>query len=60
MGKGSLSDLAARLATEPAALHEIMVMLERKGRVRRLLGNSNCGSCTKCDPAQSEVYEWVV
>jgi putative ferrous iron transport protein C len=53
-------DLATRLAIDPQALRNMLILLENKGRVRRVMDNSVCGSCTKCDPADDEIYEWVL
>lgn len=57
--RASLVDLAHRLEADPEALREMLAVLERKGRVRRLPGGGACGGCCKCDAAGVEVYEWT-
>ena len=59
--RAPLVDLANRWGSDPAALRGMLAILERKGRVRKLVGttvacSSNCGIC---DPASIEVYEWI-
>ncbi|MES9955401.1 MAG: FeoC-like transcriptional regulator [Sedimenticola sp.] len=32
----------------------------RKGKVRKRMSNSACGtSCSQCDEANVEIYEWI-
>ena len=58
-GRASVMDMAIGLNTTPDALREMLAVLERKGRVRRLPSGTLCsGGCTKCDPANIELYEW--
>lgn len=58
-GRASVMDMAIALNTTPDALREMLAVLERKGRVRRLPSDTLCGGgCTKCDPANIELYEW--
>ena len=56
----SLSDLAIHFAVDADALRGMLGKWISKGRVRQLPPNSSCGSsCCKCDPALTELYEWV-
>jgi Mn-dependent DtxR family transcriptional regulator len=57
-GRASVMAMASGLNTTPAALREMLAVLERKGRVRRLPSGTLCGGCAKCDPASIELYEW--
>jgi DNA-binding IclR family transcriptional regulator len=57
--RASVADMAQGLGAAPEALREMLAMLERKGRVRRLPAGTLCaGGCRKCDPASVELYEW--
>jgi len=57
--RASLADMVLALGATPDALRDMLAMLERKGRVRRLPAGSACGgACGKCDPANMEIYEW--
>ncbi|MHB1360815.1 MAG: FeoC-like transcriptional regulator [Rhodocyclaceae bacterium] len=57
--RASLMDMAHGLDASPDALREMLAILERKGRVRRLPSGTACGGgCCKCNPADSELYEW--
>lgn len=59
-GRAALGDLARQLGTAPDALRGMLALLERKGRVRRLpAGAARCGGCSRCDPAEVEIYEWI-
>ncbi len=59
-GRAALRDLSHRFDADPEALRGMLGTLERKGRVRRLPGNTPCGGgCCSCDPASIEIYEWV-
>jgi hypothetical protein len=56
----TLADLALHLRAQPDAVREMLLVWERKGRVRRLPVPAGCGgACTRCDPAAVEVYLWV-
>ncbi|MCV2217344.1 FeoC-like transcriptional regulator [Thauera sp. Sel9] len=58
--RASVADMALALESSPEALGPMLDTLERKGRVRRIEGESGCGStCCKCDPATVAVYEWA-
>lgn len=57
--RASLMDMAHGLDASPDALREMLAILERKGRVRRLPSGTACGGgCCKCNPADIELYEW--
>jgi putative ferrous iron transport protein C len=59
-GQVSLADIALHLDTPPEAVNGMLETLLRKGRVRRQLLNSACGSsCCQCDSAATALYEWV-
>lgn len=58
-GRASLLDMALGLDAAPDALRDMLAILERKGRVRRLPAGTACGGgCNKCAPANIELYEW--
>ncbi len=58
--RASLLDMALGLDATPDALREMLAVLERKGRVRRLPSGTPCsGGCGKCRPADIELYEWT-
>ena len=59
-GSASLSDIALHFDTNPDALRGMLQKWINKGKVRRQSANALCGSsCSKCDPATTEIYEWV-
>lgn len=56
----ALSDLVNHFAVEPDALRGMLSKWIAKGNLRKLSVDSNCGtSCCKCDPALTELYEWI-
>jgi predicted ArsR family transcriptional regulator len=58
--RASIADMALGLGATPDALRDMLAILERKGRVRRLPSGTPCGGgCSKCDPAGIELYEWT-
>ncbi len=58
-GRVSLLDLAHGLDATPEALRDMLALLERKGRVRRLPAGTACGGgCNRCAPESVELYEW--
>ncbi|MDX2223051.1 MAG: FeoC-like transcriptional regulator [Rhodospirillaceae bacterium] len=57
--RASLDDLARRFDTDPGALKGMMETWIAKGRVRRLSDRLPCGTCGKCESAQTDIYEWV-
>lgn len=56
----ALKDLVTHFNTEPDALRGMLSKWISKGKVRKLSLEANCGgSCCKCDPTLTELYEWV-
>lgn len=56
----SLLDMANHFDIEADALRGMLSKWVSKGKVKRLDVGANCGtSCCKCDPAMTELYEWV-
>jgi len=56
--RACLADLANHFNAEPEAIKPMLALLSAKGRIARVTGSSNCGSCTKCDPDRLVIYEW--
>jgi hypothetical protein len=57
--RAALRDMALGLDANPDALRDMLAVLERKGRVRKLPAGSSCsGGCNKCASASIELYEW--
>lgn len=56
--RAGLVDIAQGLDVSPDALRDMLAMLERKGRVRRLPSGTSCSGCSKCAPETIELYEW--
>lgn len=54
----SLEELARQFQTDADALREMLNLLIRKGRVRKLAGKQ-CGGCHSCAPESLELYEWI-
>jgi putative ferrous iron transport protein C len=56
----ALRDLADRFNLDEEALRGMLGKWIRKGHVRKLPSGTACDSgCCKCDPALTELYEWV-
>lgn len=56
----ALLDLAHRFESHPDALRGMLMVLERKGRVRRISALAPCATgCGKCDLTSMETYEWI-
>lgn len=56
----ALSDLVTHFDIDADALRGMLGKWISKGKVKQLPLNSSCGtSCCKCDPALTEIYEWV-
>ncbi len=56
----TLSDLVTHFNVDADALRGMLGKWMSKGKIKRLSANSACGtSCCKCDPALTEIYEWV-
>ncbi|MES9935463.1 MAG: FeoC-like transcriptional regulator [Sedimenticola sp.] len=59
-GHASLSDIATHFDSEPDAVRGMLETWIRKGKVRKRMSNSACGtSCSQCDEANVEIYEWI-
>lgn len=59
-GRASVIDMAHGLNATPEALRDMLAVLERKGRVRKLPTGTHCGGgCSKCSPESIELYEWA-
>ncbi|MFT3849984.1 MAG: FeoC-like transcriptional regulator [Propionivibrio sp.] len=57
--RSALNEMAANLDAAPDAVRNMLGILERKGRVRRLPSGTACGGgCCKCSPETVELYEW--
>jgi hypothetical protein len=58
--RAALIDMAHRFDTDPEALRGMLEKWVTKGRVVKLPQGTACsGGCCKCDPATTEIYEWV-
>jgi len=58
--RASLQGMALGLDATLDALRDMLAVLERKGRVRRLPSGTPCSSgCNKCHPSNIELYEWT-
>lgn len=58
--RAAVKDLASHFDVSEDALTSMLVTLERKGRVRRLPPETQCGGgCSKCEPKTVVIYEWV-
>lgn len=59
-GQATLGEIAVHFDTPPDAIRGMLEQWIRKGKVRRFGATSACGSsCSKCDPAMTEVYQWI-
>lgn len=55
-----LNDLMVHFDMDANALRGMLGKWMRKGRVRKTSAEAACGTgCCKCDPAMTEIYEWV-
>ena len=58
--QATLSDIALHFNTDADAVRGMMEVWIRKGKVRKHSATDSCGtSCTSCEPAATEIYEWV-
>lgn len=55
----SLLDMANHFDMDANALRGMLRKWISKGKVRQLDLGSACSGCCKCDPAMTELYEWV-
>lgn len=59
VGQATLTQLAREVAADPEAVRDMLVLLERRGRVHRLPPPLGCGgTCSQCAPTQAEIYAW--
>ncbi len=56
----TLNDLVLHFDIDADALRGMLEKWIRKGRLRKIPVDSACGTqCCKCDPALTELYEWL-
>ena len=56
----SLLEMANHFDTDADALRGMLRKWVSKGKVKRIDMGASCGtSCCKCDPAMTEIYEWL-
>lgn len=56
----TLNDLVIHFGVDADALRGMLGKWVSKGKVKRVPPASSCGTgCCKCDPALTELYEWV-
>lgn len=56
----TLNDLMLHFHMDADALRGMLNKWISKGKVRQSPAGLSCGtSCCKCDPALTEIYEWV-
>ncbi|MCP3871472.1 MAG: sugar metabolism transcriptional regulator [Gammaproteobacteria bacterium] len=59
-GQATLADLSVHFSSDPDALRGMLAVWINKGKIRRVLASSSCGSsCNQCDPEATEIYEWI-
>lgn len=57
--RAALLDMAHHFDVEPDALRGMLNRWICKGKVEKLSVAGGCGTtCSKCDPAATEVYQW--
>ena len=55
----SLGEIARHVSAEPAAVRDMLVTLQRKGKVHRATAGGGCGStCQQCAAGSLELYAW--
>ena len=56
----ALKDLESRFQVDADALRGMLTKWISKGYVKKLPSGTACsGGCCQCDPALTELYEWV-
>lgn len=56
----SLLEMANHFDIDADALRGMLAKWMRKGKVQKVDMGATCGtSCCKCDPAMTELYEWL-
>ncbi len=59
-GQATLGEIALHFDASPDAVRGMLEQWVRKGKVRRHTPRAGCGSsCSRCDPATTEIYEWI-
>ena len=56
--RACLADLATHFNADAQAIKPMLAILANKGRITPVTGNTNCGSCSRCDPDRLVIYEW--
>ncbi len=58
--EASLADIALHFESDPNAVRGMLETWISKGKVARRPSTSACGdSCCQCDPATTEIYQWL-
>lgn len=58
--RAALKDMELHFNIDAGALRGMLAKWISKGYVKKLPAGTPCGSgCCKCDPALTEIYEWV-
>ena len=58
-GQATLADIAHHFRVSPEVARQMLEVWERKGKVYRRAATASCGtSCSQCDPAATEIWEW--
>ncbi len=56
----TLQELVLHFDIDAEALRGMLAKWIKKGKIRQIPVGPSCGSsCHKCDPALTELYEWV-
>lgn len=56
----ALKDIETRFNIDADALRGMLAKWISKGYVKKLPSGTSCSSgCCKCDPALTELYEWI-
>lgn len=58
--RAALKDMETHFKIDADALRGMLGVWVSKGKVKKLPSGTQCLSgCCKCDPALTEIYEWV-
>jgi putative ferrous iron transport protein C len=58
--RAALKDMELRFNIDADALRGMLAKWVSKGYVKKLPTGTGCDSgCCKCDPALTEIYEWI-
>ncbi len=56
----NLHDLTVRFNTDPGIIRDVLKIWISKGKVCCKQKTENCGgSCSRCHPHMTELYEWL-